>query len=100
MIPGLDPAAEKRQPRGSIDLGSGYLLLRAREDAKLPVESTAFGKALLEYGEARGLDVQGIEPDDVLVARWAGLQLPSGQRVRTVWKEKQRPAANDNYIRC
>ncbi|KAJ7711774.1 hypothetical protein B0H16DRAFT_1343411 [Mycena metata] len=97
-IPSLLP--DKGLPAGAEDLGNGFILLRARDKFHQRVDGE-YGLAILtvleeEEGEAVK---EGWFPR---IARWARLQLPNGQIVRSVWKESKmatvRPARNVKYV--
>ncbi|KAI0054504.1 hypothetical protein BV25DRAFT_1873322 [Artomyces pyxidatus] len=92
MIPDLEPEKSKI-PRGGRDLGEGYVLLRARE--KYP--------HLLEGVEAEAVLsrlVPDAEPDEnIAVAKWARLRLPTGQVARSAWKEKLKPLEKTRMAR-
>jgi hypothetical protein len=84
MFPDLDPLVSTLL-RGSIDLGDGYVLLRAMERNPHPVrecETTAFQVYMQSEGEA--------VPDNwhPVISRWARLKLPNGLVARSAWKEK------------
>ncbi len=83
MISDLDPAVS-RNPRGSVDIGDGFLVLRAREGQALAV-SELHASAILAFANENGIDLS----DEVSIERWAGLRLPNGHRIRTRWKEEQ-----------
>ena len=85
MIPGLDTERSDGEylPRGSKDLGNGFVLLRARESHPRPLRDCE-ADALCEY---LGLS---LDPG-VLVRRWAKLRIPTGQNCYSAWKEKQKP---------
>ncbi|KAJ6557751.1 hypothetical protein B0H19DRAFT_947038 [Mycena capillaripes] len=86
MIPDLEPAT--KLPRGSEDLGSGYVLLRAKDEYNQVIHG-AQGDAIQEYLEA----VTGVESPENFrpsLQRWARLRLPNGQIARSAWKEKQK----------
>jgi hypothetical protein len=81
MIPDLDPDQDKH-PRGSEDVGDGYLLLRKRD--KRPCEiGGEEGETICSFLENAGDPVQ-----HVLIQRWARLCLPNGQIARSAWKEE------------
>jgi hypothetical protein len=79
-------------PRGAIDLGNGYALLRAQDQLRSMQKCEA--KALITYlTEQCHINVLTITsgrsadewcPD---IARWARLHLPNGQIARSRWKE-------------
>ncbi|KAJ7686204.1 hypothetical protein B0H17DRAFT_1160683 [Mycena rosella] len=84
MIPDLEPP-ENPLPRGSLDLGSGYVLLTAMDNAAREVdqfEATAIRSYLVAAGDP---------PPDAwtpLVTRWSRVRLPNGQLARSAWKEE------------
>ncbi|KAF9456105.1 hypothetical protein BDZ94DRAFT_1351950 [Collybia nuda] len=83
LIPDLEPP-EQPIPQTGIDLGGGYALPCAREKTPQnlqPCEADAIHKFMQEqYG---GGECEA-------VARWACLQLPTGQIARSAWKEKEK----------
>ncbi|KAJ6564265.1 hypothetical protein B0H19DRAFT_1067845 [Mycena capillaripes] len=85
MIPDIDPR-ETGLPRGAIDLGQGFALLRARDEHGhhlLGNEADVIRNFLeSKNGPSRGT---------LSVVRWARLKLPNGQIARSAWKEKRRP---------
>ncbi|KAJ7127982.1 hypothetical protein C8R44DRAFT_616530 [Mycena epipterygia] len=86
MIPDLEPP--EKLPRGSEELGSGYVLLRAKDEYNQVIHG-AQGDAIQEYLEA----VTGVVSPDHFrpsLQRWARLRLPNGQIARSAWKEKQK----------
>ncbi|CDO78075.1 hypothetical protein BN946_scf185020.g1 [Trametes cinnabarina] len=85
MFPSL-AGDEEHVPRGSIDLGNGYALLRAsdRVARRIPPHEA---RALILYLVRQGVDAAGWTP---AVWKWARLYLPSGQIARTLWKEGER----------
>lgn len=84
MFPDLEPDATHR-PRGSIDLGDGYVLLRARQRNAKTIDG-AEGDAVREYLEEQGLcDFDDDEYPNII--KWARLMLPTKQIARTFWRE-------------
>jgi hypothetical protein len=85
MIPDLEQTkAAEDLPRRAMDLGDGYVLLHAQEEdarALQDCEAEAF-QALLPAA-SRG--------EDILVHRWARLQIPIGQICNSAWKELNKP---------
>ena len=80
MVPDLEPP-ENHVPRGSLDLGHGYVLLRAQDrtpQVLSHVEAMALEAHLLEAGSTQSYST---------VVRWARLRLPNGQIARSMWKE-------------
>jgi hypothetical protein len=82
MCPELDPD-QSRLPRGAIDLGGGYILLRAKDDT-FHETSGASSAAIRTYMGRTTLVPSSWRP---LVKRWARLHLPNGQIARSAWKE-------------
>lgn len=71
-------------PRGSKDLGEGYVLLRARDEYAHRVSGDA-AAAIRMFLKAETTD------GDIKLKRWARLRLPNGQIARSAWKERQKP---------
>jgi hypothetical protein len=86
MIPGVDTerSDDGSLPRGSKDLGDGFVLLRAREKVPRPLRDCE-ADALCEY-----LGILSLGPE-IFVRRWAKLRIPTGQNCYSAWKEKQKP---------
>ncbi|KAI0040163.1 hypothetical protein FA95DRAFT_1585105 [Auriscalpium vulgare] len=84
MIPELSPQKNK-VPRGAVDLGGGFVLLRAR-DRHARTLNQLENNIIWDY----------VRPDDddeihrFKLRRWARLRLPNGQVARSAWKEKQK----------
>ena len=95
MFPGqLTGAMPDRQlPRGAVDLGQGYALLRAQDRLRPMLKGEA--GALLTYLKINNISAitSGCNESDWCpnVARWARLQLPNGQIARSKWKEGLKP---------
>jgi len=87
MVPDLQP--QTKLPHGAMDLGSGYILLRARDKSPQEIsapESAAILGYVVEHSQAHG----GIVPEGPIsmkLTRWARLRLPNGQVARSAWKE-------------
>ena len=69
----------KKDPRGSVDIGSGYILLGPKDDR--PYYLSAVEKDALGF-----YFNEGSVPRES-VYRWARLQIPNGQVARSYWKE-------------
>ncbi|KAH9008896.1 hypothetical protein EDB84DRAFT_1280885 [Lactarius hengduanensis] len=82
MIPDLDEDRRRSLPRGSKDLGDGFVLLRARDATPHPLREN-------EVQALRALFPS--TPPSVSVRRWARLRIPTGQNCYSAWKEKQKP---------
>jgi hypothetical protein len=91
MIPDLEPDTT-RLPRGAMDLGDGFILLRARDDTPQVINGKA-GEVIRLYMEHIDEEESegGLEPWSPRVTRWARLRLPNGQIARSSWKEKLKP---------
>ncbi|EIW51939.1 uncharacterized protein TRAVEDRAFT_136440 [Trametes versicolor FP-101664 SS1] len=81
--------AHNKLPRGSINLGDGYALLRARARTAYhvpPAEAEAFTSFLTKEG------VLGVgETFTDKVRKWARVRLPNTQIARSAWKETLKP---------
>ncbi|KAJ7741150.1 hypothetical protein DFH07DRAFT_751153 [Mycena maculata] len=86
MLPSLD-SSRKGPPQGALDLQNGYILSPARDEFVQTVEG-AYGKAISQYlEEEEGQTAnEGWKP---AVRRWARLELPNGQVLRSLWKESK-----------
>jgi hypothetical protein len=85
IIPDLAKPAQL--PRVSVDLGDGYILLGARDPEPRYIDEIHI-PVLHAYFAAHGVAF-----DDAWIPRlrrWARVQLPNKQLVRTAWKEKSR----------
>jgi hypothetical protein len=93
MLPDLDRDMSGL-PRGAVDIGGGYVLLRAWDEYGVVLRGKqadalrAF--AILESGHSL--------PDDwePKYTRWARLQLPNLQIARCAWKETERASAAES----
>jgi hypothetical protein len=88
MFPDLDEAKDTI-PRGAIDLGKGYVLLRAMERTYYRLShdySSGLRSFLLEV-----YNMSLPEAASISIKRWARLQLPTGQVARSSWKECLKP---------
>ncbi|KJA25532.1 hypothetical protein HYPSUDRAFT_134597 [Hypholoma sublateritium FD-334 SS-4] len=91
MIPDLGPPACPSLPRGAIDLGQGYTLLRA-QDRYGRLMRPQEANALLQYLGSRVDDDGSVNGNWCpKVTRWARLCLPNGQVARSRWKEALKP---------
>ena len=78
---------EKGNPRGSIDLHDGYLLLGPKDNAG-PHYITPLEEAALETFCDGRQDSEGVDRKSIY--RWGRLGLPTGQIARSRWKELER----------
>ena len=88
--------SDKQLPRGSIDLGNDYVLLRAQDQMRSMRKCEA--EALITYlTDQCHINIltatSGSSPEDWCpnIARWARLRLPNGQIARSRWKEAVKP---------
>ncbi|CDO75335.1 hypothetical protein BN946_scf184966.g3 [Trametes cinnabarina] len=82
-------------PRGAIDLGDGYALLRALDGCARPLppsELAAFNDFWLLHPELR--------PRAPKVRKWARLRTPREQVARSAWKETEKPLSRLRMARC
>ena len=86
MVPDLDPPPPPL-PRGAIDLGQGYALLRA-QDRYTRLMHPQEASALLRY---LGGVPENSDSWCPKVTRWARLRLPNGQVAGSRWKESIKP---------
>ncbi|KAL4247499.1 hypothetical protein ABKN59_008565 [Abortiporus biennis] len=88
-FPELEP--DPSPPRGSSELGDGYILLRARERTAHAVQDYEI-PVFRRFFQAKGFQFSGsVVPK---VTRWARLHLPNGQIARSAWKEYLKPLSN------
>ncbi|CDO76167.1 hypothetical protein BN946_scf184740.g10 [Trametes cinnabarina] len=89
-------------PRGALDLGGGYVLLRARDRCARdipPEEAAAFLDYLAYHESERYINVeQG--SFTFRVQKWARLRLPNDTVVRSAWKERDKPLKWLRMARC
>ena len=90
MLPDLGPDAHIL-PRGAVDLGSGYVLLRARDETKVVLRGKQ-ADALRAFMNSESQQTGWRIPDnwEPKYIRWARLRLPNLQIARCVWKETER----------
>ena len=100
MVPTLDTSTLE-DPQGSFDLGDGFILMRPLE--KRPERYNG------RIGELIGIYVQDASAaigkevrlaSIFALARWGQLRLPTGQIVRTGWKENPKPIDEVRRSRC
>ena len=85
MIPDLEQSGNSGDlPHGSLDLGGGYVLLRAQEAEERALQDCE-AEALRESVYAAPRD------SDILVRQWAKLRIPTGQNCTSAWKELKKP---------
>ncbi|KJA14339.1 hypothetical protein HYPSUDRAFT_150548 [Hypholoma sublateritium FD-334 SS-4] len=90
MIPDLCPPPTSL-PRGAIELGQGYILLRAQDRYERLMHPQEVG-ALLRYLGNTAAHRSSVNSNWCpKVTRWARLRLPNGQVARSHWKESLKP---------
>lgn len=94
IVPALDKSRQNVGclPRGSIDLGKGFVLLRKRERRTYTLAEDEFS-ALKAYMQSAGAETpENWSSTDVV--RWARLRLPNGQVARSAWIENPKGEVN------
>ena len=81
MWPSLERT--KKDPRGSIDIGSGYLLLGPKDTQPYRLSTAEQDSLDSFYSNLRSVPRRS-------VYRWARLRIPTGQVARSYWKETVR----------
>ena len=77
-------------PRGAKELGSGYILLRAKDRTSRAISDCERQALVIYLNENHsGATIDG--DWNPLITRWARLRLPNGQVARSAWKEKLKP---------
>ena len=104
LDPRFDRAHQKsgHLPRGALDLGDGYVLLRAmdRTHRALPPNESA---ALYDYFVQRDPFLYADQPRESFkykVRKWARLCLPNNTVARSAWKEQAKPLERTRIARC
>lgn len=102
MFPELDRNRGDALPRGALDIGDGYVLLRAKEEYGKYVSGdhgVAIASYIVEAETALGNEVPGNWRGPKVV-KWARLRLPTGQIARCAWKEKEKAVDTIRRARC
>ena len=77
---------EARVPTSAVDLGDGYVLMRARERSAHEVQLQS--ERLAVHVFLAHVNFGGVDPNwHPWFKKWARLRLPTGQITRTAWKE-------------
>lgn len=116
MLPSLDRSAstsahgvhtrhgQARLPRGALDLGDGYYLLRAlqsKHDVVPRREAVAFYDYLATHHPHTLDDTDRATYHQTLkIRKWARLRLPVNQVTRSAWKEHEKPLSQLRMARC
>ena len=77
IYPELDPKSKYQLPKGAVDVGEGYIMLRPRD--KYPAEIP---------GPLAEVLTQAINTSRI--RRWGRAHLPNGQVARSLWSEQRR----------
>jgi hypothetical protein len=79
--PDVDQSGESKLPRGAKNLGDRFILLHARDEKDYTLRECE-ALALCTF--------LGLAPvaGEILVCRWAKLQIPTGQNCYSAWKEE------------
>ncbi|KAG1788451.1 uncharacterized protein HD556DRAFT_1245179 [Suillus plorans] len=88
MFPHFDPP-DVLAPQYSLDIGNGYVLLRAHDKRSHHAASPAEAAAMADF--------LGHEAPKFF--HWACLRLPNGQISRSAWKERDRPVEHSRSAR-
>jgi hypothetical protein len=95
MIPDLEGDTNKLS-RGAVDLGNGYVLLRARDKTASELSGEMETAVRAYFRDAVG----DLAIDTHLrVTRWSRLRLPNGQIARSNWKESLKTIAHVRIAR-
>ncbi|KAH9012701.1 hypothetical protein EDB84DRAFT_1278534, partial [Lactarius hengduanensis] len=97
ILPDLEPDAPSL-PRGAVDLGGGYVLLRARDETGVILvgEQADTIRAFLCSDTDEGQVPLDWQPKYI---RWARLRLPNMQIARCAWKEVARARSTESVRR-
>ena len=92
MFPTFKPS-KSDIPRGALDLGGGYILLRAQDRySRLMKEAEAMAfRTYIQHHSRHSLAQFGNDHWPPKIVRWARLRLPNGQIARSRWKEALKP---------
>jgi hypothetical protein len=78
IYPELDPKSTFQLPRGAMDIGEGYIMLRPRDRYPVKIPGHLEAEVL-----ARAVNMSRIR-------RWGRARLPNGQVARSLWSERRR----------
>ena len=86
MAPILDNSI-KSKPRGSQDIGNGYMLLRKKDRYDYKLNSSELYAITVYLSDTMGRIVEASDLGISKIKRWARVSLPVGQIARSRWKE-------------
>ena len=78
IYPELDPNSGFKLPKGAVDIGGGYIMLRPRD------------KYAAEVSGHSAADVLAQAIGTLRIRRWGRARLPNGQVARSLWSEQRR----------
>jgi hypothetical protein len=98
ILPDLEPDTPGL-PRGAVDLGNGYVLLRARDETGVVLEGEQANavRMFIALHSEHGGSPSDWQPRYV---RWARLRLPNRQVARCAWKETARMSSAERVRRA
>ena len=86
IIPNLELRSKDNLPRGAMDLGAGYALLRACQETETDVPDLEANAILQYWGDHGWRNMGGWTRS---LKRWARARLPNGQIARSLWYESR-----------
>jgi hypothetical protein len=97
ILPDLEPDTPGL-PRGAIDIGDGYVLLRARDETGVILEGEQADavRRFMDSHSGRSSSPSDWQPKYI---RWARLRLPNMQVARCAWKELARMSSAERVRR-
>ncbi|KAF8078225.1 hypothetical protein FPV67DRAFT_1557598 [Lyophyllum atratum] len=101
-FPALDREHQESLPQGSLDIGDGYVLLRAKDKYARSIHGDE-GRVIKEYLVVEEAKLGNHPPANwsgPRVARWARLRLSTGQVARSAWKENSKSLENLRRAQC
>lgn len=100
ILPGYNKSQCSGVPRGSKDIGGGFILARGKDRSSKSFKDLFGGVEVYEY--LCGLDELGHIPSSTLskerITRWSRLRLPNGQIAHSAFYEEERAARADLRI--
>ena len=78
IYPELDPKSSFQLPKGAMDVGEGYIMLRPRDRYPVTIPGHSAANVL-----AQAINTSRI-------TRWGRARLPNGQVARSLWSEQRR----------
>jgi hypothetical protein len=78
IYPELDPKSRFQLPKGAVDVGEGYIMLRPRDRSPTKILGRSAAEVL-----SQAINTSKIQ-------RWGRARLPNGQVARSLWGEQRR----------